>query len=155
MICTLCQGIELAQLVAFETDFDEEAAAGQYQLLNTEKAYKHQPDFKALCISAQNQCGLCSLISEVLEEDQNWNDDDKIFGSVNGESESDMILKLRTDCSAQIYIYCVNGTERQDDAGIFEIAIIPTFKYGLSNSLSHTSSVSFFWRSLEVWAQSG
>ncbi|MCJ1465672.1 hypothetical protein MMC07_004291 [Pseudocyphellaria aurata] len=117
MLCTFCQRIELAHLVAFEVDFDEEPAAGQYQLLNAEKAYQHQPNFKALCVSGKNQCDLCLLISEVLEGDQNWNDDDKIYGSVNGESESDLVLKLRTDCSNQIYIYCVDGTERQEDAG--------------------------------------
>lgn len=154
MICTLCQGIQLTQLVAFETDYDDEA--GHDQLLNIERAYKHQPNFEALCISARNQCDLCSLVLEALEEDQNWNDDDKIYGSVNGESESDLVLKLRTECSAQIYICRVDGTERQEDAGIFEIAIIPTFTYETSNSLvSRTSPDAFFWRALEVWTQSG
>lgn len=154
MLCTLCQGIRLAQLVAFEADNDDEA--GQSQLLNAEEAYQHQPNFEALCISGKNQCDLCSLISEVLEEDQTWNNEDKIYGSVDGESESDLILKLRTDCSAQIYIYRVDGTERQEDAGIFEIAIIPTFICTFSNSLQpRTSPDAFFWRALEVWSQSG
>lgn len=152
MLCTLCQGIQLDRLVAFETDYNDEA--GQHQLLNARKAYQHQPNFEALYVSGQNQCDLCLLISEVLEKDQNWNDDDKIYGSVHGESESDLILKLRTYCSTQIYIYRVDGTERQEDAGIFEIAIIPTFNF--SDSLvPRTSPDAFFWRALEVWTQSG
>lgn len=157
MLCTLCQRIQLDQLVAFETDNDDEA--GQAQLLNAEEAYQHQPNYEALRISGKNQCDLCSLISEVLEEDQTWNDDDKIYGSVNGESESDLILKLRTGCSTQIYIFRVDGTERQEDAGIFEIAIVPTFICNFSNSsnssLPRPSPDAFFWRALEVWTQSG
>lgn len=156
MFCTLCQGIPLTQLVAFETDYDDDDEAGHHQLLNTEKAYRHHSNFEALCISRQTQCDLCLLISEVLEEDQNWNDDDRIYGSVNGESESDLVLKLRTDCSTQIYICRVDGTERQEDAGIFEIAIIPTFTSKFSNSpIPGMSHDAFFWRALEVWTQSG
>lgn len=154
MLCTLCQGIQLTELVAFETDDDDEA--GHHQLLNAGKAYQHQPNFDALCISGQNQCELCLLMSEVLEEDQSWNDDDKIYGCMNGESESDLILNLRTDYSAQIYVFRLDGTERQEDAGIFEIAIVPTFIHNLSNSLApRTSPDAFFWRALEVWTQSG
>ncbi|MCJ1266197.1 hypothetical protein MMC22_006080 [Lobaria immixta] len=154
MLCTLCQGIQLAQLVAFETDNDDEA--GHHQLQNAGKAYPHQPNFEALCISGQNQCELCLLMSEVIEEDQTWNDDDKIYGCMNGESESDLILNLRTDYSAQIYIFRLDGTERQEDAGIFEIAIVPTFIYNLSNSSApRTNPDAFFWRALEVWTQSG
>lgn len=154
MLCKLCQGIQLVQLVAFETDYDDEA--GHHQLLNARQAYQHQPNFEALCNSGQNQCDLCLLISEVLEEDQNWNADDKIYGSMNGESESDLVLKLRTDCSTQIYICRVDGTERQDDAGIFEIAVIPTFTYKFTNtSAPCTYPDAFFWRALEIWTHSG
>lgn len=154
MLCKLCQDIRLAELVAFETDFDDKIE--QCQFTNAEKAYRHQSDFKALCVSGQSQCDLCLLLSQILEEEQTWNDDDEIYGSIRGESASDLVRKLRTDCSAQIYICRVDGTERQDDAGIFEIAVIPTFIYDSSEARkSPTSRDAFFWRALEVWPQNG
>ena len=45
---------------------------------------------------------------------------------------------------------------RQDDAGILEIAIVPTFNS--ESALSSTSYVSpdaFFWRALEIWPETG
>lgn len=65
-----------------------------------------------------------------MEEDQTWNDDDKIYGSSRGDSERDLVLQLRTGRSAEVYIYRVEGSGRQEeDAGIFEIAVVPTFTY--------------------------
>ena len=45
MLCTFCAGIHLTDLVAFEIErYDEETC----QLLNTENAYHHQPNFEDL-----------------------------------------------------------------------------------------------------------
>ena len=153
MLCNLCQGIRLAELVAFATDFEDEIERCQFT--NAEKPYRHQPSFKALCISGQNGCDLCLLVSQILEE-QTSNNDDEIYGSSQGESASELVCKLRTDCSARIYICRVSGTDRQDDAGIFEIAVLPTFLYDSSESrTSLASQDAFFWRALEVWTLDG
>lgn len=107
-------------------------------------------------LSGQNQCDLCLLISQVFEEDQTWSDDDEIYGSTQGESVLDLVRKLRIHSSAQIYICYLDATDRQDDAGIFEIAIIPTFIYDSSKPQADVASHdAFFWRGLEVWMQNG
>lgn len=154
MLCILCQGIRLDKLVAFETEYDDKTE--RCKLVKYERAYQHHANFTALCTSAHNECSLCLLISQVLEEEQTWNNDDRIYGSAENELESDLIIKLRTNRSAQIYICLLDGTIRQDDAGIFEIVIIPTF----ANNLPKTPTIpktldTFFWRALEVWTHRG
>ena len=45
---------------------------------------------------------------------------------------------------------------RQEDAGIVEIAVVPTFNS--ESALSSTSSArpdAFFWRALEIWLENG
>lgn len=155
MLCSICQGIRLTELVSFETSGEDEIET--CELTKTEEAYPFHPCFEALRRSGQSACELCALIAQVLEEDQTWNDDDKIYGSSRGDSERDLVLQLRTSHSAQIYIYFVEGSERQDDAGIFEIAVVPTFTY---QELPESSGPgkgqhAFYWRVFEVWAQSG
>lgn len=158
MLCSICQGIRLTELVPFETSGEDEIET--CQLTNTKEAYLLHPSFDALKRSGtQHECELCALIAQVLEEDQTWNDDDKIYGSSRGDSERDLVLQLRTGRSAEIYIYRVEGSGRQEDAGIFEIAVVPTFTYpeklpaasGPGNDHQHA----FYLRVLEVWAQSG
>ena len=153
MLCTFCAGIRLTDLVAFEIErYDEETC----QLLNTENAYHHQPNFEDLCKSSVDGCQLCLLISQVLEADESWNADEKLYGSVQGENEHDLLRRLRSKSSSRIYIYRIDETERQDDAGIFEIAVVPTFKYDLiESSRSSASPHAFFWRALEVWPTTG
>lgn len=113
MLCSICQGIRLTELVPIETSGEGEIET--CQLTNTKEAYFLHPSFEALKRpGTQNECELCALIAQVLEEDQTWNDDDKIYGSSR---------------SAEIYIYRVEGSGRQEDAGIFEIAVVPTFTY--------------------------
>lgn len=156
MLCSICQGIRLSELVPFETSGEDEIET--CELTNSEEAYPFHFCFEALRRSGrQDDCELCVLIAQVLEEDQTWNDDDKIYGSSRGDSERDLVLQLRTSHSAQIYIYRVEGSERQEDAGIFEIAIVPTFTYQeLPGSLGlGKDQHAFYWRVLEVWAQSG
>lgn len=156
MLCSICQGIRLTELVSFETSGEDEIET--CELRNTEEAYPFHSCFEALRRSgSQNECELCALIAQILEEDQTWNDDDKIYGSSRGDSERDLVLQLRTSCSAQIYIYRVEGSERQEDAGIFEIAVVPTFTYQELPGSSGPSNDqhAFYWRILEVWAQSG
>lgn len=156
MLCSICQGICLTKLVPFETSGEDEIET--CQLTNTKEAHLLSPSFEALKRSGtQNECELCTLIAQVLEEDQTWNDDDKIYGSSRGDSERDLVLQLRTGCSAEIYIYRVEGSERQEDAGIFEIAVVPTFNYQELPAASGPGNdqQAFYWRVLELWAQSG
>lgn len=156
MLCSICQAIRLTELAPFETSGEDEIET--CQLTNTKEAYLLHHSFEALKRSGtQNECDLCVLIAQVLEEDQTWNDDDKIYGSIRGDSERDLVLQLRTDCSAEIYVYRVEGSERQEDAGIFEIAVVPTFTYQelLAASGPGNAQHAFYWRVLEVWAQSG
>ncbi len=154
MLCSLCQGICLAELAAFETRDDDEIE--KCELINTEKAYRHHSCFEDLWTTGQNGCELCLLISQVLEEEQSWNNDDKIYGSMEGDSEKELVLKLQTASSTQIYMYSVQGSERQEDAGIFEVAVVPTFSYQLpASSLPRTGPHAFYWRGLEVWAKTG
>lgn len=156
MLCSICQGIRLTELVPFETSGEDEIET--CQLTNTKEAYLLHPSFDALKRSStQNDCELCALIAQVLEEDQTWNDDDKIYGSSRGDSERDLVLQLRTGSSAEIYIYRVEGSGRQEDAGIFEIAVVPTFIYqDIPASLRPDNNQhAFYLRVLEVWAQSG
>lgn len=154
MLCTLCQGLRLTELVALEIECDEESET--CRLMNTARAYHHQPSFEALCLSSGNGCILCQLMSQVLEKDQDWSDDDKLYGSKNGESDDDLVLQLRTACSTQIYVYSVDGSDRQDDAGIFEIAVVSTFSSQRKTSSSSPANPdAFFWRALEVWPENG
>ena len=154
MLCTYCVGIRLTDLVSFETECDGEVAT--CLLLNTHKAYHHQTNFEALLRSGEDGCPLCLLMSQILEEDQNWNADDRLYGSIQGEAEHDLVLKLRSEFTDQIYVYRVDGTERQEDAGIFEIAVVSTFSYDQANaSKPRASPDAFFWRALEVWPETG
>lgn len=156
MLCSTCQGIRLTELVPFDTSGEDEIET--CQVTNTKEGHLLHPSFEALERSGtQNECELCSLIVQVLEEDQTWNDDDKIYGSSRGDSERDLVLQLRTGYSAEIYLYRVEGSERQEDAGIFEIAVVPTFSYQELPAASRPGNGhhAFYWRALEVWAQSG
>ena len=110
MLCTFCQGIRLIDLVAFETKDDDEIET--CRLINTERAYHHHPNFNSLFRSAEHGCNLCLLISQVLEEKQSWHTESNIYGSIHGEAESDLVLKLRSACSGQIYVYQVDASER-------------------------------------------
>lgn len=157
MLCVFCQGIRLAEIPPFVTNDDDETE--KCQLTNLVQAYKHQPNFKSLSLSASRGCQLCVLISEVLLQRQESsgqisNNDDIIYRSVRNEPESALLIQLETDFSAQIYIYRIDGTERQEDAGIFELAIVPTFIYRSPELLVHDGEPdAFFWRALEVWPQ--
>ncbi len=110
MLCTLCQGIRLVDLVAFETKDEDEIET--CRLMNTERAYRHHPNFNSLFGSGEHGCNLCLLISQVLEEKQSWHTESNIYGSIHGEAEQDLVLKLRSACSSQIYIYQVDASER-------------------------------------------
>lgn len=79
-----------------------------------------------------------------------------IYRSSKGEEEYTLVDQLSTDFSAPIYLYKVSGSERQEDAGIFEIAVVPTFRYNpLIAAASDTQPDAFFWRALEVWSGNG
>lgn len=110
MLCTLCQGIRLTDLVAFETKDEDEIE--KCRLMNTERAYHHHPNFDSLFRSGEQGCNLCLLISQVLEEKQSWHTESNIYGSIHGEAEQNLVLKLRSPCSGQIYIYQVEASER-------------------------------------------
>lgn len=157
MLCIYCQGICLAKIPLFVTVDDDEIE--KCQLTNLIEAYKHHPNFKSLRLSGSRGCQLCVIISQVLLQSQESNgqiltNDDIIYRSIRKEPESALLLQLETDYSAQIYIYFIDETERQEDAGIFEIAIVPTFTYRSSKLLVHDEEPdAFFWRALEVWPQ--
>ena len=110
MLCTFCQGIRLVDLVAFETNDEDEIET--CRLINTKRAYHHHPNFDSLFKSGEHGCNLCLLISQVLEEKQSWHTESNIYGSIHGEAEPDLVLKLRSACSCQIYIYQVEASER-------------------------------------------
>lgn len=154
MLCRNCQGISLPELIPLEFIQDEEIE--QCQLINVDTAYQHQPCFQSLSFSAMKGCLLCVLIVTTLAEKQRYNNDDMIYRSSRGEEESALVDQLSTDYSAPIYLYRVDGGERQEDAGIFEIAVVPTFNYNpLIASASVTQPDAFFWRALEVWPGNG
>ena len=110
MLCRFCQGIRLTDLVAFETE--DEDAIETCRLMNTKRAYHHHPNFNSLLRSGEHGCNLCLLISQVLEAKQRWHNESNIYGSISGEVEQDLVLKLRSACSSQIYIYRVDASER-------------------------------------------
>ena len=150
MLCASCDGIRSEDLVSLETENEDEIRT--CKLLNANKAFQHSPDFQTLCMSAQSGCNLCLLMSQMLEDDHNWNDEINIYGSSEGETISELILKLKSEQSASIYIYKLDGTDRQEDAGIFEIAIAATFS---PSSNSKPDYEAFFWRALEIWPEAG
>lgn len=79
-----------------------------------------------------------------------------IYRSSRGEEESALVDQLGTDFSAPIYLYKVDGSECQENAGIFEIAVVPTFRYNpLISGITDPQPDAFFWRALEVWSGKG
>ena len=110
MLCISCRGIRLTDLVAFETQDEDEIKT--CRLMNTERAYHHHTNFNSLFRSGEHGCNLCLLISQVLEEKQSWHNESNIYGSIHGEVEQDLVLKLRSAYSSQIYIYRVDASER-------------------------------------------
>lgn len=154
MLCLKCRGISFIELVSLE--FTEDEKVEKCQLMNIGTAYRHQLSFKTLLLSAAAGCPLCDLIATTLAEKQRFNNNDMIYRSSRAESESALIDQLSTDFSASIYLYKVESTERQETAGIFEIAIVATFEYNIAiASASDTQPDAFFWRALEVWLDDG
>lgn len=162
MLCECCRGIRLDDLCQFDTVEDDKVE--KCQLTGLTEAYKHQPSFFFLNLSGRKGCELCFLISQVLVQKhddssgQILNNDDIIYRSINNEPESDLLLQLETDNSSQIYLYRIDGSERQEDPGIFEIAVVPTFVYASSRPSESDEQYdgkpdAFFWRALEVWPQ--
>ena len=92
----------------------------------------------------------------MLEADESWNADEKFYESVQGENEHDLLRRLKSESSSRKYVYQIDETERQDGAGIFEIAVAPIFKYDLIEpSRNGASPHAFFLRALEVWPTTG
>ena len=154
MLCLKCRGISFIELIALEFTEDEEVE--KCQLMNVGTAYRHQLSFKALLLSAAAGCTLCVLIARTLAEKERLNSNDMIYRSSRAESESALIDQLSTDVSAPIYLYKVEGSERQETAGIFEIAVVATFELNSATaSASDSQPDAFFWRALEVWLDDG
>lgn len=154
MLCVNCQNIRLKELVPLETTHDEEIK--KCQLMNLKNAHQHQSNFRSLLISAQNECTLCMLMSKVLTEKQRCNNYDMVYRSIKGEQEIALVDQLNTEYSGPLYLYAVDGTGRQEDAGIFEIAVVPTFNYGLTDKPTlDPEPDAFYWRGFEVWPQAG
>lgn len=154
MLCSKCQRISLPELISLEFIEDEEIET--CQLVNIDTAYQHQSSFKALLLSATAGCPLCVLIASTLTEKQWLNNVYVLYRSSRGEEESALIDQLSTDFSGPIYLYKVDGSERQEDAGIFEIAIVPTLNYNpFTGQTSNSQPDAFFWRALEVWSDDG
>lgn len=154
MLCLKCRRIPFIELIPL--DFTEDEDIKKCRLMNVGTAYRHQACFKALSLSAAASCPLCVLIATTIAEKQRFNNNDVIYRSSRGEAESALIDQLSTDFSAPIYLYKVGKSERQEAAGIFEIAVVPTFEYNSSiGPLSDTQPDAFFWRALEVWSDNG
>lgn len=154
MLCLKCRRISFSELVPL--GFTEEEEVEKCRLMNIGTAYQHQSCFRALSLSAAAGCLLCVLIAATVAEKQKFNNNDMIYRSSRAEEESALIDQLSTGFSAPIYLYKVEGSERQETAGIFEIAIIPTFEYSRSIvSAPDTQPDAFFWRALEVWSDDG
>ena len=110
MLCRFCQDIRVNHLVAFETKDEDEIET--CRLTNTERAYKHHIRFDLLSKSGEHGCNLCLLISQMLEEKRSRHTESNIYGSIHGEAEPELVLKLRSACSGQIYVYQVDTSER-------------------------------------------
>ena len=68
-----------------------------------------------------------------------------------------------TESSGALYFFGVEGTEKRDGAGIWEIGVVATFDYGgvsvdavgggQESGIGRVDA--FYWRALEVWGESG
>ena len=159
MLCPLCHSLNLSNLLPLDINYDEDDVCTAN--INIFDGFSHHPSFPSLLLSSENGCTLCTLIARVLQEKQTWSNEDRLYGSILGESEDALVARLMTESSGRVYLYRVEGTEKQDGAGIWEMGVVATFDYGervggVGGGKGKVRKVdAFFWRALEVWGKDG
>ena len=162
MLCPLCQSLNLSTLLPLEITYEnnEEVRTAH---INVSDGFRHHPSFLSLLVSSENGCTLCALVVRVLQEKQKWSSVDSLYGSILGESEDALVASLVTESSGALYLFSVEGTEKWDGAGIWEMGIVATFDckegkddgFGVGQGGRVGRVDAFCWRALEVWGENG
>ena len=162
MLCLLCQSLNLSTLLPLEITYDDYEDVRTANI-NLSDGFRHHPSFQSIILSSQNGCVLCALVARVLQKKREWSRVDSLYGSVLGESEDVLVARLVTGSSRALFFFGVEGTEKRDEAGIWEIGVVATFDYGggsddgigdgQKGKIGRVDA--FCWRVLEVWRENG